>query len=119
MVDPIYGGPMPSFNDEARTASYFPSARARAATQQRCALAAVHPGIVIDPDLSPDDQLAVLSYVDAEVVSTLGELAALLAHHPRPTTAVLLMVRHGLLVIDTGAPFGPETMVCRAEPRQD
>ena len=117
MVGSIYGGPMPSVNDEAHSASLFPSDRAPAATPQPCA--SVHPGIVVDPDLSPDDQMAVLSHVDAEVVATLGELAALLPRHPRPVGAVLLMVRHGLLAIDTGAPFGPETMVCRAEPRQD
>ena len=119
MVGSIYGGPMPSFNDDAHTAFRFPFARAPAATPQPCASAAVHPGIIVNPELTPDDQLAILSHVDAEVVTTLGELAALLPRHPRPTTAVLMMVRHGLLAIDTGAPFGPETMLCRAAPRQD
>jgi hypothetical protein len=72
-----------------------------------------HPGLVMHPFVSPEDQVTILAAVDEAVVAELGDLIEALPHHPRPITAVLALIEAGLLAVDFHAPFDSSVRIWR------
>jgi len=72
-----------------------------------------HPGLVVHPFVSPEDQVTILTAVDEAGVAELGDLVAALPYHPRPITAILALIEAGLLAIDFRAPFDSNVRIWR------
>ena len=75
--------------------------------------AALHPGLIEHPDLTPEVQVALLAAVDEAVITELGDLASVIPDHPRPISAVLALVDAGLLALDLQAGFDASLSVWR------
>jgi len=76
----------------------------------------LHPDIVIAPAITPELQVKVLALVDETDGISLGDCMAAL---PGAVDAVLAMVEHGLLAVDTSAPFDQHLQIRRVSKTAD
>jgi len=74
------------------------------------------PGLIDDPLIEADDQVALLGLIEKAGSATLDQLMAALPGHPSPAKAVLQFVRHGLLAIDEGIVTGSSILRRRNAP---
>lgn len=58
-------------------------------------------GLVADPHLDLDTQVAILAAVDETGSASLGDLISLLPDHPSPGGAILALIREGALIVTT------------------
>lgn len=70
-------------------------------------------GLVADPHLDLDSQVAILAAVDETGSASLGDLMALLPDHPSPGQAIKALIREGALVITTAGLIDAHSLVAR------
>lgn len=77
----------------------------------------VHPGIVGNALVSPDEQIALLSLLDEQGgYAPLGDCLAALPDHPRPVAALIALAEAGVVVFDPEAAFDAHCIVRRVTP---
>lgn len=115
MTDSFYRGASAPRNLACapHAASLLPTSASAPPVPPGSGTAAVHPGLVEHPDLTPEVQVALLAAVDEAVIAELGDLACAIPDHPRPISAVLALVDAGLLTLDLQAGFDASLRVCR------
>lgn len=70
-------------------------------------------GLVADPHLDLDSQVAILAAVDETGSASLGDLIALLPDHPSPGQAIKALIREGALVITSSGLIDAHSQVAR------
>lgn len=70
-------------------------------------------GLVADPQLDLDGQIAILAAIDETGSASLGDLMALLSDHPSPGQAIMALIREGALVITSTALIDAHSQVAR------
>jgi hypothetical protein len=70
-------------------------------------------GLVQDPSLSPSTQVQILSVVDAMGSATIGDIIGELPGHTDPVTAILTLVRAGILTLDVRGVVDANTVASR------
>jgi len=77
----------------------------------------VHPGIVGNALVSPDEQIALLSWLHEQGgFAPLGDCAAALPDHPRPVAALIALAEAGLVRFDPETAFDAHCIVRRVTP---
>jgi len=77
----------------------------------------VHPGIVGNALVSPDEQVTVLAMLDEQGGSAaLGDCAAALPDRPRPVAALIALAEAGTVGFDPEAAFDAHCIVRRVTP---
>ncbi len=77
----------------------------------------VHPGIVGNALVSPDEQIALLSWLDEQGgFAALGDCAAALPDHPRPVAALIALAEAGVVRFARDAAFAATCVVRRVTP---
>lgn len=70
-------------------------------------------GLVADPSLDLDSQIAIFAAIDETGSASLGDLIALLADHPSPGKAILALIREGALIVTTTGLLDAHSQVAR------
>jgi hypothetical protein len=70
-------------------------------------------GLVADPNLDLDSQIAILAAIDETGTASLGDLIALLPDHPSPGQAIMALIREGALVITSSGLIDAHSQVAR------
>lgn len=70
-------------------------------------------GLVADPHLDLDSQIAILAAIDETGSASLGDLMALLPDHPSPGQAIMALIREGALVITSTGLIDAHSQVAR------
>jgi hypothetical protein len=70
-------------------------------------------GLVADPNLDLDSQIAILAAVDETGSASIGDLMAMLPGHPSPGQAVLALIREGALIVATAGLIDAHSRVKR------
>lgn len=70
-------------------------------------------GLVADPNLDLDSQIAILAAIDETGSASLGDLMALLPDHPSPGQAIMALIREGALVITSSGLIDAHSQVAR------
>ncbi|ODT72424.1 MAG: hypothetical protein ABS75_04805 [Pelagibacterium sp. SCN 63-23] len=70
-------------------------------------------GLVADPHLDLDSQIAILAAVDETGSTTIGDLMAMLPAHPSPGQAILALIREGALIVTSTGLLDARSRVAR------
>jgi hypothetical protein len=70
-------------------------------------------GLVADPSLDLDSQIAIFAAIDETGSASLGDLIALLADHPSPGQAILALIRDGALIVTSAGLLDAHSQVAR------
>ncbi|QQR38412.1 DUF4357 domain-containing protein [Devosia rhizoryzae] len=70
-------------------------------------------GLVADPHLDLDSQIAILAAIDETGSAHLGDLMALLGDHPSPGQAIQALIREGALIVTTTGLLDAHSQVAR------
>jgi hypothetical protein len=70
-------------------------------------------GLVADPHLTLDSQVAILAAVDETGSASVGDLMALLPDHPSPAQAIMALIREGALIITSSGLIDAHSQVAR------
>jgi hypothetical protein len=70
-------------------------------------------GLVADPNLDLDSQIAILAAVDETGSASIGDLIALLPDHPSPGQAIQALIREGALVVTSSGLLDAHSRVAR------
>lgn len=100
MADAILGADAPA---RKLASSDFPHAKPVMALE----------GLVADPHLDLDSQIAILAAIDETGSASLGDLMALLPGHASPGQAILALIREGALVITSSGLIDAHSLVAR------
>ncbi len=73
----------------------------------------VHPEIISNDRVTPDQQISVLSVIDEYGYATLGECISVLQPHDRPVATLIALAELGLIGFDRDADFDEHLRVWR------